>query len=41
MMTLDFVEESVGGSVGSVGKAVGNRLVKHWESVGKTLEFTR
>ena len=31
---LDCVEEGVGGSIGSVGKAVGNPLVKHWESVG-------
>ena len=34
MTTLDCVEESVGGSVGSVGKAVGDPLVKRWESVG-------
>ena len=34
MTTLDYVEEGVGGSVGSVGKAVGNLLLKHWESVG-------
>ena len=34
MMTLDFVEESVGGSVGSVGKAVGKALGKCWKSVG-------
>ena len=40
MTTLDFVEESVGGSVGSVGKAIGNLLVKRWKNVGKMLEFT-
>ena len=31
---LDGVEESVGGSVESVGKAIGDLLVKHWKSVG-------
>ena len=41
MRTLDRVEESVGRSVGSVGKAVGDPLVTRWESVGKVLEFTR
>ena len=40
MMTLDFVEESVGGSVGSVGKAVGKAFGKGWKNVGKVLEFT-
>ena len=40
MTMLDCVEESIGGSVGSVGKAIGNLLVKHWKSVGKVLEFT-
>ena len=30
MTTLDCVEESIG----SVGKAVGNPLVKRWKSVG-------
>ena len=38
MTTLDCGEESVGGSVGSVGKAVGDPFVTHWESVGKALE---
>ena len=38
MTTLDCVEESVGRSIGSVGKAVGDPLGKHWESVGKGLE---
>ena len=40
MTTLDCVEESIGGSVGGVGKAVGDLLVKRWESIGKVLEFT-
>ena len=31
MTTLAFVEESVGGSIGSVGKAVGNPLGKRWK----------
>ena len=34
MTMLAFVEESVGGSIGSVGKAVGNPLGKRWKSVG-------
>ena len=34
MTTLDCVEESVGRSVGSVGKAVGDPLGKRWKSVG-------
>ena len=38
MTTLDCVEESVGKSIGSVGKAVGKALGKHWKSVGKALE---
>ena len=41
MTTLDCVEESVGRSIGSVGKAVGDLLGKRWKSVGKVLEFTR
>ena len=41
MTTLDFVEESIDGSIGSVGKAVGNPLGKRWKNVGKVLEFTR
>ena len=34
MTTLDCVEESVHGSIASVGKAVGDPLGKRWESVG-------
>jgi len=34
MTTLDCVEESIGRSVGSVGKAVGDPLGKRWKSVG-------
>ena len=40
MTTFDCVEESVGGSVGSVGKAIRNPLVTRWGSIGKLLEFT-
>jgi len=37
MTVLDCVEESVGGSVRSVGKAVGDLLVNHWylKALGK------
>ena len=38
MTTFDCVEESICGSDESVGKAVGNPLVKCWESVGKAFE---
>ena len=34
----DCVEESIGGSVESVGKAVGDPLVKCWKSVGKAFQ---
>ena len=45
LTVLDCVEESVGGSVKSVGKAVGDPLVERWKSVGiypfngKALEY--
>ena len=35
MTTLDCVEENVGGSIESVGKAVGDPLVTHCKSIGK------
>ena len=41
MTTLDCVEESIGRSIGSVGKVIGDPLLKHWKSDGKVLEFTR
>ena len=34
MTTLDCVEEGVGGSIGSVGKAIGDPLGKCWKIVG-------
>ena len=37
MTTLDCVEESIGSSIGSVGKAIGDPLGKHWKSIGKAL----